>query len=393
MLSFDIMKFIKTKINLLSLLLSLIMITGCNNEHSENKDSINLNIEFSSVVKGYIHLYRITPSATLTLDSVLVNGNSVNFEIQPIQSPDIYLISLSAKQSVMLTAKSGQNIDIKIDPNTIPLKYSIENSIASELIRENNSLINSAVKDFDSVYAIYRTSNKDISNLRSTTDSSLKAIQENLYYNLKSKIEKHPSELSSIISLYSRFANSLIFNIELDSSLFYLVSDSCNAKYPNNSHAIELKKAMNEQKYKFINIDIKEHLLDKGNIFKDICLLKYDETNYCIYNNTADYKIIYIWRSKDKAFWDINPVLKEMYESTSREKLDIIGISAEKDKLSWRNYCNMERLNWINLLADPNQIKEINPRETFPRIYILDKDFKIIAKDPDVNDIKNIIHN
>jgi len=370
------------------------MLTACNNENSDTKDSINVKIELTSVFKGYVYIYRITPNSSLALDSALVNGTAVDFEIQTFQSPDIYLLRLSPQQSLMFTAKNNQNIGITIDPNTIPLNYNIENSIGSELIKENNSLINSSVRNFDSVYTNYRTADKDvdINKLRLKTDSSLKAIQDNLYYNLKNKIEKHPSKLSSIIGLYSRFGNSFIFNIELDSSLFYLVSDSCNAKYPNNSHTIALMESIKESKDKINNIDIKEDLLDKGNIFNDICLLKSDETNYCIYNNTAKYKIIYIWRSKDKAFWDINPVLKEIYNSSSRKNLDIIGISAEKDKLSWRNYCTMEGLNWINLLAEPNQIEEIDPRGTFPRIYILDKDFKIIAKDPDVKDIKELIH-
>lgn len=386
------MRLLKTRQNIILLLLVLIL-AACNNEKSNTKDSISLKIKLASVFKGYIYLYRITPNSTIAIDSALVNGNNADFKIQPFQSPDIYLLRLSPKQSIMLSAKSGQSIDININPNTVPVIYSIDNSVASELIRENNYLINSSVKNFDSVYANYRTANKniDIKRLRLKTDSSLKSIQENLYYNLKNNIEEHPSELSSIIGLYSRFTKSFIFNIELDSSLFYLVSDSCNAKYPNNSHTIALAESIKESKDKINNIEIKEHLLDKGNIFKDICLLKSDETNYCIYNNTAKYKIIYIWRSKDKAFWDYNPILKAVYNSTNRQNLDIIGISAEKDKISWRNYFTMEGLNWINLLAEPNQIEEIDPRGTFPRIYLLDKDFKIIAKDPDVNNIKKLI--
>lgn len=393
LLSFEIMRLLKYKLSILTLLL-IVMTIACNNENTNTKDSIKLKIELTNGFKGYIYLYRITPNSTVPIDSALVKESVLNFEIQAFQSPDIYLLRLSPRQSLMFTAKNSQNISIKLDPNTIPLDYTIENSFGSKLIKENNSLINSSVRNFDSVYANYRTANKDIDlkDLRLKTDSSLKAIQENIYFNLKNHIEKHPSELSSIIGLYSRFANKLIFDMELDSSMFYLVSDSCYRKYPNNSHAIALIKAVAESKSKIHNIEIKEKLLDKENIFKDICLLKSDETNYCIYNNTAKHKIIYIWRSKDKAFWDFNPILKQIYKSTSRQDLDIIGISAEKDKLSWRNYCNMEELNWINLIAEPDKIDVINPRGTFPRIYLLDENFRIIAKDPNVKDIMNLIH-
>jgi len=263
------MKILKNKLSILIPLL-VVIFTACNNNDSNSKDSINLKIELTEAFKGNIYLYRITPNSTIAIDSSLVNGTFVEFRIHAFQSPDIYLLRLSTQQSIMLSAKSGQNIDINIDANTTPIKYSISNSMSSQLIRKNNTLINSAVSDFDSVYAIYRTSKEDIINLRKTTDSNLKAIQENLYYSLKNNIEKHPSELSSIIGLYSRFANSFIFNIELDSSLFYLVSDSCSANYPNNSHAIELKKSKNEFKDKTYNTDLQKHLLDVISIFKDI---------------------------------------------------------------------------------------------------------------------------
>lgn len=374
--------------------LSIVFIAACNNKEVNNKEFININVKLSTNIKSYLYLLRIEPKSSVVMDSILVNSESVHFRIKAYQSPDIYLIRISNNQSLMLSAKTGDNIDIEINTNTIPLQYNIKNSFDSELIKKNNMLVNSAVKNFDSVYAVYRES-KNVENLnvvRAKTDSSLKAIQEHLYYNLRKNIETHPSSLSSIIGLYSRFANSYIFNLELDSSLFYLISDSCINEYPNNSHTIALNNSVVESKEILHNRQIKERLLDKGNIFKDICMLCLDESKYCIYNNAAKYKIIYIWRSQDKAFWDDNPKLKKLYNSYNRQTLDIIGISAEKDKLSWLNYCTMEGLNWINLIAEPSQIEDINPTGIFPRIYLLNKDFIILAKDPDLKEIENVIN-
>lgn len=388
------MKSLLFKTSVLQLLIA-VLLASCNNIKPDNTDDITVNIELNNSFSAYLYLLRIEPNKSKIIDSVLIDNKTINFNIKPYQSPDLYLIRLSPKQSLMFVAERGQNINLTIDPNTIPLEYNIQNSLASILIKENNALINSSALAFDSIYLNYRKTKSAVDNqyLRQKTDSCLKAIQENLYINLKRNIENHPAELSSIVALYSRFTNSFIFNIELDSSLFYQVSDSCNYLFPENSHCISLKKSVDNAKNKIKNIEIKEQLLDKGNVFKDICLTKLDETNYCIYSNTAKYKIIYLWRSKDKAFWDINPKLRDLYSNYSRQELDIIGISAETDKLSWRNYCAMEKLNWTNLIAEPPQLELINPRGTYPKIYLLDKDFKIIAKNPNIDNIHNIIKN
>ncbi len=375
--------------------IAVLLLLSCNEKIKKKRNQIDIDIKFLKPYKTYIYLYRIEPKSSIKIDSAFIkNRNEISFKIPPIQSPDIYLLRLSPKQSIMFIAKNNQTITFDIDPTSSPLKYTVQNSYESSLIKYNNSIVNSSVKSFDSIYALYRNNKVkqlNTSVLIAKTDSSLRHIQERMYYSLKNSIKTQPSRLASIVALYSRFGNSYIFDSVLDSNLFTLVSDSCINAFPNNTHTISLKNDINNIRQKYRNIENNEFLLDKGHVFKDICLLKSDETNYCIYKNTARYKIIYIWRSKDKLFWDYNPKLKKIYNKYSREDLDIIGISAETDKLSWRNYCTMERLNWINLLAEPNQIKVIDPRETFPRIYILDKDFKILAKDPNINDIEKII--
>ncbi len=383
------MKLNKYILNLTVLI--ILLATACELNKTNSKDIIDVNIKLSNATNNYLSIYRIEPKSSILMDSALATETKINFKISPYQSPDIYLLRISSNKSLMFIAKKGQSINIELNPNTSPLQYNIYNSFSSNLIKENNNIINTAVKEFDSIYSNYRSSETNLNTLRIKTDSSLKAIQEHLYFNLKRNIKSHPSDLSSIIGLYSRFANSFIFNLKADSSLFYLISDSCYAKYPNNKHSITLKNTINISKENSTNIDIKEHLLDKGNVFKDLCMLRSDENKYCIYDNTAKYKIIYIWRSKDKAFWDYNPILKKIYNKYNRKTLDIIGISAERDKLNWLNYCTMERLNWINLIARPSQLNDINPKGIFPRIYVLNKDFEIIAKDPNINDIEKII--
>lgn len=380
----------------------LFIITGslmhsCTNKSSNiegNNITINVNME-GLEFSGIIYLERMNTTRTIIIDSIMAGDISgFSFNINPKQANDIYILRFSHKQAITLVLSENDKINIIIKEQPVNTRYTISGSIDSEIMFNINRVINNHTEKYDKIYGDYRNAaaEENIDVIRATTDSLLRLNQISIYTELKQIIQSHPTSLSSLIGLYSKFGSHRILDLELDYTLFKLVSDSLSAKYPNNIHSIALQKTIKNFKIKNELIENTELLLDKGNVFPDLSLISLDNTIYNIKDNQSKVKLIYIWKSKYKKFWDTNPILISLYKSYSRKDFDVIAISFEKDKLAWSNYCSMGRFEWVNLLASPDDEATINPYGIYPRIYVLDSDFKIIAKDPDVNELESIIN-
>ena len=373
------------------------LMRSCTSQSSNTEDnfiSININME-GLEFSGIVYLERMNTTRTIVIDSVLAgNISSINFNINPKQANDIYILRFSHMQAITLILTENDTVNITIKEHPINTNYTISGSFDSEIMFNINSVINNHTEKYDEIYGEYRDAagDENIERIRATTDSLLRLNQLSIYTELKQIIQSNPTSLSSLIGLYSKFGSHRILDLELDYTLFKLVSDSLSAKYPNNIHSIALQKTIKNFKSKKELIENTELLLDKGNVFPDLSLISLDNTIYNIKDNQSKIKLIYIWKAKYKKFWETNPILISLYNSYSREDFDVIAISFEKDKLAWSNYCSMGRFKWVNLLASPDDEATINPYGIYPRIYILDSDFKIIAKDPDINELESIIN-
>jgi uncharacterized pyridoxamine 5'-phosphate oxidase family protein len=324
----------------------------------------------------------------------MVNSNKkIVFNVKPIQIPDIYVLRFAPDQAITLIIDSNSQIIVHINNYPYNQNYSIENSTGSQLVKENTDIINKHIDIFEEAYSNYRSAPRDdnYKKLRNYTDSILRQNQIDLYYELKNSIVTNPTSFASILAIYSRFGNNSIFDMEIDSSLFIDVSNALIDKYPNNNHVLFMKNNIDDLLTNIKLKEIRESKLDKGNIFPDISLISLDNQQYFIKNTHSKYIFIYLWKSKYKKFWEINPILKDLYNKYDRDNLEIIGISFEKDKLSWANYCSMEKMNWINLISSPENEKYINPDGKYPRVFILDSNFKILNKNASIDDLKSFL--
>jgi len=380
-----------------SVVLGLILsIYSCNFSSSSIVKESSIEVVFDSIsFNGKLYLERLDPNTTILMDSI-IGGDSKDliFNIKPEQFPEIYVLRFSSDQAITIIIDSISNVKVRISNFPYNSNYSIIGSNSSNIIKKNNSILNKHIVFFESTYSEYRRRKRDDSfdYYRKQTDSILRQNQIELYNQLKGSIEHNPKSLASLLAIYSKFGSENIFNINYDLPTFQLLADSLISEFPNNTHAIFFYNSVQK---KIVDIELKEkreRLLDEGNEYPDISLFSLDNKYYNIKNTRADVIVIYLWKSKYKAFWDDNVVLRKLYDKFDRNKLEIIGISFEKDKLSWSNYCRMEKMNWINLISGPENINLINPNDVYPRIFVLDSSFNILAKDATIEELELILN-
>jgi len=373
-----------------------ISLYSCNFSNLSTVNKSSIEVVFDSIsFNGKLYLERLDPNTTILVDSI-IGGDSKDlvFKITPKQFPDIYILRFSSDQAITIIIDSTSNVKVRISDFPYYSNYSITGSNSSNIIRKNNSILNEHIGVFEHKYSEYRNRKRDDSfdYYRKQTDSILRQNQIELYNKLKESIEHNPKSLASLLAIYSKFGTENIFNIDYDYSTFKLLADSLISAFPKNSHSISFYSSVQK---KMVDMELKEErerLLDKGNEYPDIRLFSLDDKYYSIKDTKADIIVIYLWKSKYKAFWEDNVILRKLYDKYDRNKFEIIGISFEKDKLSWSNYCRMEQMNWINLISGPENIDLINPNDIYPRIFVLDSSFNILVKDATIDELELILN-
>jgi len=88
-------------------------------------------------------------------------------------------------------------------------------------------------------------------------------------------------------------------------------------------------------------------------------------------------------------------LLKPLYEEYHEKGLEIVGVSLDKDIERWKETLRKQEYPWPNINSGEiySPVKEWFDVYDIPTLILLDKDGKIIAKDPDKPHLKKIIRN
>lgn len=139
-----------------------------------------------------------------------------------------------------------------------------------------------------------------------------------------------------------------------------------------------------------------------GEIIPNIILPDTTDNNWVsLYNLKSKYTVIVIWESNCGHCKKEMPKLQEIYEKYKGEALEIYAIGNDFENDEWKKFIHEKNLDWINVSDNPNinksdsaallirsgitTLQSLNFRKTFdvfstPKIFLLDEDKKVIAK-------------
>lgn len=74
-----------------------------------------------------------------------------------------------------------------------------------------------------------------------------------------------------------------------------------------------------------------------------------------------------------------NPYYLKLYKKYHRKGLNIIGLSSDRHMYFWKKALKEDQLPWINLIDSTHQILPYFEVNKIPKMFVLDKNGKIIA--------------
>ena len=114
-----------------------------------------------------------------------------------------------------------------------------------------------------------------------------------------------------------------------------------------------------------------------------------------LYSINADYLILFFYDPTCGNCKKKTPILKEAYEHLKKDGVKVLAVNTITDKDDWKKYIKENKLDWINagdVHVRSNFRYDYN-LESVPRVFILDKDKKIIARRLGAEDIEPFMQN
>ena len=380
---------------ILYLLFLSIVLFSCQTGKND-KEEVLIDGYFTKSSHEPLFLLELNADDLKKIDSTNIDEKGhFTFRFVPSENPQLYVLrSDHFNQAITLLVRKGEKINVSGELPKLNANYHVSNSTGSEKVWELTQIINSHMDKVNAYYTMYRDNpdSLDLNTLRRNVDSLLRLNQISVYEDVRSFIEKNPSSLASLLALYSTFGRKDILEYKYDSDLFRMVSDSLIAKYPNSSHAIKLHQKVQELENADELKKEREDALSKGKTFPEIIL--YDTENKPRYLSRCEKPIclVTMWKSTDMPSWEMNDVLKQVYAKYKPKGLEIFAISFDTDKLAWRNYCQMNHWDWINVIGYPREKQLLNAEDHMPRIFLLDANRKVLAKDPEPAKLDSLIN-
>jgi thiol-disulfide isomerase/thioredoxin len=120
--------------------------------------------------------------------------------------------------------------------------------------------------------------------------------------------------------------------------------------------------------------------------------------DFYIHDVEAPYTILYFWEADCGHCQKATPILHEVYERLKDKGLEVICvhvINTIEGKEKWIDFVNENNLlGWINCWSPySNEFRKLYNLQSYPQLFILDKDKKIVAKRVTPEQAESIINN
>lgn len=136
--------------------------------------------------------------------------------------------------------------------------------------------------------------------------------------------------------------------------------------------------------------------LSKGNLFPDIILKDSSETSRQLHSLSNKITLVFFWLSSCDHCEKMIQKIENIYDTYKEKGFEVYAVSMDDNRNYWTAALKQKRMNWINVAElkgfKGEVAKQFNISKT-PRLYLIDKDKKVISRPLNADQLQKIIEN
>lgn len=337
---------------------------------NSDKNNFTLRGKLDGMRKGTVFLKKNINGAFVVIDSINLKGTDV-FEFKGyIESPEVFLIATSKKNTY--------DIPVFLEQKVITLNSKMNDLLLAEI---NGSENQELLDQFNEIMKGFNVKKNELFvnrfNIKDTASNEYKRMVEKSEHNelrrAKYIINFALSNASKDISPYIAL-NYLLYS---DISVLDTIDKSMTEEVKSGKYGREFHKFVTQTK-----------ATSTGNKLPKIVMK--DTSNLdVILENKKGFLLLNFWITYDEASRSYNKSLKKLHSKFDGDELKIISISLDSNKSDWINVVNKDSIPWLQLSDYDNNniatqtlaIKEV------PENILLDKENNILGRNLTTDEI------
>jgi peroxiredoxin len=375
------------------IIFGLLVLQGCKYISGEK---ITISGTFTNLPDAKLYIYQLLPASKPLIDSVTTDASG-NFNISiPLKKAGFYTLMLNSENEITLVVSPGEVITLKGNGNDIRKTYTVEGSKDSKVYFEYNKFTIANLLKVDSLSRVFAEShnNPDFSQLKQQLDSAYLEIFNSQKKEVISFVNNHLNSLASLLVISGNFGPNPLLSekthpelfLKLDSTLFHL--------HPENSLVNTFHLRMLSFKSEQADIKVHDKILMQGMSAPEIILPNSAGKEMKLSSLQGKLTLVYFWSSWNAACRQTNMNLTSIYSRNHDQGLEIYAVSIDSDIDLWKKAYMLDKAYWNQVIDTKGLESEYCKTyavRSIPKLILIGKNGKIIANDPEFNELEELI--
>ena len=376
------------------MILVFITFLSCS-EKTIRKDECLVICEIKNAVGKKYYIKELDIKDINTIDSALIREEAkpIIFKID-VPVPGLYAITDAGDGYIPIVLKNGEQIKISADGDNLQTGFQLEGSEESEVLYAYFQFNNRNLDKIQKLNTLLLTSQHrlDFSRVRDSVYVEYEIIFANQQQSVLDLVDRYPGSLAILYIINQRFGRMLPVTEADHFPYFQKIDSALMVNYPDNKHTIDHHSRVNRYAKQKKEMELGTELTKIGKIAPNITLPDPTENEHSLISLKGKVVLLYFWSSWNSLSRQMNLDLLTIYDKYHKKGFEIFAVSLDNNAEMWEDAIKIDQIKWLqvsDLKYPGSPVQKLYALEEIPTIFLLDKEGKILIKNPGLDQIIN----
>ncbi|MDR0364094.1 MAG: peroxiredoxin family protein [Bacteroidales bacterium] len=393
------MKHFQRKLVFLCVIAALLLFNvHCKNGNIKKAEPALIDIAIDNSASTRIVIEQITTTDIVEIQRVVTDKNG-KFKLNLLpKEEEFVLLRFEDHQFIPLIIDKNNSYKVTADYNDLSGTFQVSGNPESEYLTRFFKRLFSDMAKTDSLGLKINSyaDTQQFASVREQIIADYQAIYDAHRQFSDQLLLERPEYLSTLLILNQNLGQKRLYEIRRDSAFYFLIDKKLTARIPENTHTVAFHKTVADFKRDLASQKLAAERLSAGNQAPDFMLSDENGKSVSLSDYQGKIVLLAFWSPRENVTPNNLDMLKTMYDDYKKSGFEIVAVSIDNNEQMWKNSVASQNVSWINLSdlkGNTSPVAKLyNLSEKIPFYYLIDKNGKILAQDPSMMEIDDILY-